>query len=87
MPCDTVVHRIGYAQSVFAATTSGRPEFAAGLSGNKEVAAFLKKKRRKKLLFGWACGGETSTAQFNKVFLLLFVHKKKPSSSLRYGLS
>jgi hypothetical protein len=34
-------------------------------------------------LFGWACDGETSTAQFKKVFLLLFVHKKKPSSSLK----
>jgi hypothetical protein len=30
----------------------------------------------------WARGGGTSTGQFNKVFLLLFVHKKKPSSSL-----
>jgi hypothetical protein len=58
-----------------------------GLSGNKKVAAFLKKKRRKKLLFSWACDGETSTAQCQKVFLLLFVHKKKPSSSLRHDLS
>jgi hypothetical protein len=25
---------------------------------------------------GWADAGETSSAQINKVFLLLFVHKK-----------
>jgi hypothetical protein len=37
------------------------------------------KKAAQKLLLLWACGGETSTAQKNKVFLLLFVHKKKPS--------
>jgi hypothetical protein len=36
----------------------------------------FKKKRRKKLLRLWAGGSETSTAQFKKVFLLLFVHKK-----------
>jgi hypothetical protein len=45
-------------------------------AGAKQVAAFLKKKRRKKLLLLWAGGAETSTAQTNKVFLLLFVHKK-----------
>jgi hypothetical protein len=48
---------------------------------------FFEKKRRKKLLFGWARDGETSTTQFKKVFLLLFVHKKKPSSSLKHDLS
>jgi hypothetical protein len=53
----------------------------------QESSRFFEKKRRKKLLFGWACDGETSTAQFKKVFLLLFVHKKKPSSSLRHDLS
>jgi hypothetical protein len=37
---------------------------------------FFEKKRRKKLLLLWARGAETSTAQFSKVFLLLFVHKK-----------
>jgi hypothetical protein len=34
------------------------------------------KKAAQKLLFVWAVGVETSTAQTNKVFLLLFVHKK-----------
>jgi hypothetical protein len=47
----------------------------------------LKKSGAKRLLFGWACDGETSTAQLKKVFLLLFVHKKKPSSSLGHDLS
>jgi hypothetical protein len=37
------------------------------------------KKAAQKLLFAWACGVETGTAQMSKVFLLLFVHKKKPS--------
>jgi hypothetical protein len=49
----------------------------------QEGSRFFEKKRRKKLLFGWACDGETSTAQFKEVFLLLFVHKKKSSSSLK----
>jgi hypothetical protein len=53
----------------------------------QESSRFFEKKRRKKRLFGWAYDGETSTAQFKKVFLLLFVHKKKPSSSLRHDLS
>jgi hypothetical protein len=53
----------------------------------QESSRFFEKKRRKKLLFGWACGGITSTAKFKKVFLLLFVHKKKPFSSLRHDLS
>jgi hypothetical protein len=35
------------------------------------------KKAAQKLLFD--CGVETGTAQMRKVFLLLFVHKKKPS--------
>jgi hypothetical protein len=34
------------------------------------------KKAAQKLLLRWAGGGETGTAQINKVFLLLFVHKK-----------
>jgi hypothetical protein len=34
------------------------------------------KKAAQKLLLNWAGGGETSTAQMNKVFLLPFVHKK-----------
>jgi hypothetical protein len=36
----------------------------------------LFKKSGQKLLLAWARGSETSTAQTNKVFLLLFVHKK-----------
>ncbi|HTJ89327.1 MAG TPA: hypothetical protein VL356_04010 [Acidocella sp.] len=44
----------------------------------KESGRFLKKAAQKLLLL-WASGSETSTAQVNKVFLLLFVHKKKPS--------
>jgi hypothetical protein len=35
------------------------------------------KKAAQKLLLIWAGGSETSTAQIDKVFLLLFVHKKK----------
>jgi hypothetical protein len=46
---------------------------------------FFEKKQRKKLLLVWACGAETSTAQSQKVFLLLFVHKKKSSPSLKQG--
>jgi hypothetical protein len=34
------------------------------------------KKAAQKLSSNWAGGRETSTAQINKVFLLLFVHKK-----------
>jgi hypothetical protein len=40
-----------------------------------ESSRFLKKAAQK-LLLRWAGGAETSTAQINKVFLLLFVHKK-----------
>jgi hypothetical protein len=43
-------------------------------------------KRRKKLLFVWARGGATGTAQYTEVFLLLLVHKKKPSSALKHDL-
>jgi hypothetical protein len=46
----------------------------------KRSSRFLKKAAQKRLLI-WACGAETSAAQFKRVFLLLFVHKKKPSSS------
>jgi hypothetical protein len=41
----------------------------------EESGRFLEKAAQK-LLLNWACGSETSTAQMNKVFLLLFVHKK-----------
>jgi hypothetical protein len=51
----------------------------------QEGSRFFEKKRRKKLLFAWAHGNETSTAQSQKVFLLLFVHKKKSSSSLKHA--
>jgi hypothetical protein len=44
-------------------------------SKRKKGAAFLKKAAQK-LLRLWACGVEMAPAQFNKVFLLLFVHKK-----------
>jgi hypothetical protein len=42
------------------------------------------KKAAQKLLFRWAMGLSQTTplAQHKKVFLLLFVHKKKPSPSL-----
>jgi hypothetical protein len=51
---------------------------SAGLEHDKESGRFLKKAAQK-LLLNWADGSETSTAQMHKVFLLLFVHKKKPS--------
>jgi hypothetical protein len=53
----------------------------------QKESRFFEKKRRKKLLLVWACGAETSTAQSKEVFLLLFVHKKKPSSSLKHDPS
>jgi hypothetical protein len=43
--------------------------------GRKERGRFLKKAAQK-LLRLWARAGEARTAQINKVFLLLFVHKK-----------
>jgi hypothetical protein len=57
-----------------------------GLAGDRQAAAFLKKAAQK-LLFAWVRGDEASTAQIKKVFLLLFVHKKKPSSWLGHDLS
>jgi hypothetical protein len=42
----------------------------------KGSGRFLKKAAQKLMLI-CALGSETSTAQINKVFLLLFVHKKK----------
>jgi hypothetical protein len=44
---------------------------------DRERSRFLKKAAQK-LLLSWARGVETSTAQIKEVFLLLFVHKKKP---------
>jgi hypothetical protein len=41
-----------------------------------EVSSRFLKKAAQKLLFSWARGAETSTAQVTKVFLLLFGHKK-----------
>jgi hypothetical protein len=35
------------------------------------------KKAAQKLPLRWVGGGDSSTAQVNQVFLLLFVHKKK----------
>jgi hypothetical protein len=45
-----------------------------------ESGRFFDQKRRKNFWLHWADGAETSTAQSKKVFLLLFVHKKKPSA-------
>jgi hypothetical protein len=58
----------------------GMPKKTAFPARSKERATFceqdsrrfFEKKRRKKLLFGGACDGETSTAQFKKVFAPLF---------------
>jgi hypothetical protein len=58
-----------------------------GLSENRKAAAFLKKSGAKNFWLGWACGGDTSTAQINKVFSLLFFQKKKPSPLLEIALS
>jgi hypothetical protein len=43
----------------------------------QEGSRFFEKKRRKKLLFGWACDGETSTAQSQKVFFASFCSQKE----------
>jgi hypothetical protein len=43
----------------------------------QESSRFFEKKRRKKLLFGWACGGVTSTAQFKKSFFASFCSQKE----------
>jgi hypothetical protein len=45
---------------------------------DKESSRFLKKAAQK-LLFAWACGVETSTAQTNKVFCFFFFTKRRPS--------
>jgi hypothetical protein len=50
-------------------------------SGRKASVRFLKKAAQTLLLI-WARGIVTGTAQINKVFLLLFVHKKKPVTLL-----
>jgi hypothetical protein len=43
----------------------------------QESSRFFEKKRRKKLLFGWACGGVTSTAQLKKSFFASFCSQKE----------
>jgi hypothetical protein len=45
---------------------------------SKKVAAFLKKAAQKTFYYAgpWAVSATTPMAQRNKVFLLLFVHKK-----------
>jgi hypothetical protein len=48
---------------------------------DKGSGRFLKKVAQK-LLLAWASGVGASTAPSKKVFLLLFVHKKKPSPCL-----
>jgi hypothetical protein len=49
---------------------------ALGNRGLEEERGRFLKKAAQKLLLVWASGSETRTAQTNKVFLLLFVHKK-----------
>jgi hypothetical protein len=45
----------------------------------QESSRFFEKKRRKKLLLNWACGGVTSTAQFKKFFcFFLFTKRSLP---------
>jgi hypothetical protein len=55
------------------------PQINSGKGGKRPL---FDQKRRKNFCSHEACGAETSTAQIIKVFLLLFVHKKKPSPSL-----
>jgi hypothetical protein len=52
--------------------------FVNDLAPQEGSGRFLKKAAQK-LSVVWAGGAETSTAQVTEVFLLLFVHKKKPS--------
>jgi hypothetical protein len=49
---------------------------AAGKSSESNVRGRFLKKAAQKLFRNWVRGVSASTAQFNKVFLLLFVHKK-----------
>jgi hypothetical protein len=50
--------------------------------GGKEAAAFFKKRRKNFFYAGpWALSPTKPMAEFSKVFLLLFVHKKKTSFS------
>jgi hypothetical protein len=52
---------------------------APRFSLKQEGSRFFEKKRRKKRLFAWACGAETSTAQFKKVFcFFLFTKRSLP---------
>jgi hypothetical protein len=45
----------------------------------QQGSRFFEKKGRKKLLFGWVCDGETSTAQSQKVFcFFLFTKRSLP---------
>jgi hypothetical protein len=43
----------------------------------QESSRFFEKRRGKKLLFGWACGGEISTARFKKSFFASFCSQKE----------
>jgi hypothetical protein len=52
------------------------PDFSGRLKARKESKKPILKKRRKNFFDFGSRAGETSTAQTNKVFLLLFVHKK-----------
>jgi hypothetical protein len=53
--------------------------------GRKASGRCLKKAAQKPLL-NWAGGSDTGTARMNKVFLLLFVHKRKPATLLLAAL-
>jgi hypothetical protein len=64
-----------------------KPLSMIGLSGNKKVAAFLKKSGAKNFCLAGPVTAKPARPGFKKFFLLLFVHKKKPSSSLRHDLS
>jgi hypothetical protein len=51
------------------------PEWAARLTFRQKVAAF--KKAAQNFWLIWACGVETSTAQFNTVFFASFCSQKE----------
>ena len=66
---------IGAVKSVVPAAISWPGCGGEYAKARKEVGRFLKKAPQK-LSLNWACGGEAARPRINKVFLLLFVHKK-----------
>jgi hypothetical protein len=58
-----------------------------GLRGNKKVAAFFQKSGAKNFCLAGPEALQRHGPKVKKVFLLLLVHKKKPSSSLEHDLS